>query len=54
MNISSAAEVTLSTFPVAVLTRASFIILLDGFCDCTSRNFQSTWEILLNWLTFMC
>ena len=24
-----------SSFPVAVLTRASFIIALDGFCVCT-------------------
>ena len=24
-----------SSFPVAVLMRASFIIALDGFCDCT-------------------
>ena len=24
-----------SSFPVAVLMRASFIIVLDGFCDCT-------------------
>ena len=24
-----------SSFPVAVLIRASFIIALDGFCDCT-------------------
>ena len=35
INLSSAAEVTLSSFPVAVLMRASFIIALDGFCDCT-------------------
>ena len=26
----------------AVLMRASFIIVLDGFCDCTYRNFQSS------------
>jgi hypothetical protein len=25
---------------VVVLMRASFIIALDGFCDCTLRNFQ--------------
>ena len=24
-----------SSFPVVVLMRASFIIVLDGFCDCT-------------------
>ena len=30
-----------SSFPVAVLLRASYIIALDGFCDCTWRNFQS-------------
>ena len=41
-----------SSFPVAVLIRASFIIALDGFCDCTWRNFQSSWNVL-NWLTFM-
>ena len=28
-----------SSFPVVVLMRASFIIALDGFCDCTWRNF---------------
>ena len=33
MNASSTAEVT--SFPVAVLMRARFIIALDGFCDCT-------------------
>ena len=41
MNLSSAAEVTLD-LPMAVLMRASFIIALDGFCDCTWRNFQSS------------
>jgi hypothetical protein len=25
------------SFPVAVLMRASFIIELDGFCDCTFK-----------------
>ena len=34
MNLSSAAEVTLRSCVVAVLMRASFIIALDGFCDC--------------------
>ena len=29
-----------SSFPVAILTRPSFIIALDGFCDCTWRNFK--------------
>jgi hypothetical protein len=29
---------------VAVLMRASFIIALDGFYDCTWRNFQSYWN----------
>jgi hypothetical protein len=29
-----------SSFPVVVLMRASFIIELDGFCDCTWRNFK--------------
>ena len=37
MNVYSTAEVTnsLSSFPVEVLMRASFIIAHDGFCDCT-------------------
>ena len=26
-----------SSFPVAVLRRASFITVLDGFCDCTTK-----------------
>ena len=26
---------SVSSFPVAVLMRASFIVVLDGFCDCT-------------------
>ena len=34
-----------SSFPVAVLMRASFIIELDGFCDCTIH--------FPHWLTFM-
>ena len=38
-----------SVFPV--LMRASFIIAL-GFCDCTWRNFRSSWNVL-DWLTFM-
>ena len=37
---------------VAVLMRASFSIVLDGFCDCTWRNFQSSWHFPY-WLTFM-
>ena len=41
-----------STFFVAVLVRASLIIALDGFCDCTWRNFQSSWHVP-DWLTFM-
>jgi hypothetical protein len=28
---------------VAVLMRDSFIIALDGFCDSTWRNVQSSW-----------
>ena len=32
-----------SSIPVAVLMRASFIIALDGFCDCT-WNFQSSYS----------
>ena len=28
-----------SSFPVVVLMRDSFIIALEGFCDCTWRNF---------------
>jgi hypothetical protein len=36
MNLSSAAEVTLGLpFPWHSLMRASFITVLDGFCDCT-------------------
>jgi hypothetical protein len=52
MNISSAAEVTLS-FPF--LWRSSWetvFIVLDGFCDCTWRNFKSSWNVPY-WLTFM-
>ena len=41
-----------SSFPLAVLMRASFIIALDGFYDCTWRNFQSSWNCP-DWLTFM-
>ena len=41
-----------SSIPVGVLMRASFIITLDGFCDCTWRNFQSSWNVPY-WLTFM-
>ena len=41
-----------SSCPVAVLIRASFITALDGFCDCTWRNFQSSWNVLYL-LTFM-
>ena len=36
MNLSG------SSFPVAVLMRASFIIVLDGFCDCTWRNLHES------------
>ena len=32
-----------SSFPVAVLMKAIFIIALDGFCDCSWRNFQNSW-----------
>jgi hypothetical protein len=46
MNLSSAAEGKAgSSFPVAVLMRASFIIALKGFCDCTWRNFQRSWNV---------
>jgi hypothetical protein len=41
-----------SSFPMAVLMRDSFIIVLDGFCDCTWRNFQRSWNVPY-WLTFM-
>jgi hypothetical protein len=41
-----------SSFPVEVLMRASFIIALDVFCDCTWRNFQSSWNFP-HWLAFM-
>ena len=51
-NLCSAAEVTGSTIPVAVLMRASFIIALDGLCDCTWRNLQSSWNVPY-WLAFM-
>ena len=37
-----------SSFPVAVLMRASFIIALDGICNWTWRNFKS---YFLHWLT---
>jgi hypothetical protein len=40
-----------SSFPVLVLMTASFIIALDGLCDCTWRNFQSFWTFL-DWMTF--
>ena len=52
MNLSSAAEVTVSYIPVAVLMRDSFIIVHDGFCNCTWRNFQSSWHFP-DRLTFM-
>jgi hypothetical protein len=32
--------------------RASFITALDGLCDWTWRNFQSSWHFP-HWLTFM-
>ena len=35
MNLSSAAVVTGSSIPVAVLMRSSFIVALYGFWDCT-------------------
>ena len=41
-----------SSFPVAVLMRSSFIIPLDGFCNCTWRNCKSSWNVPY-WLTFM-
>ena len=41
-----------SYIPVAVVMRASLIIALDGFCDCTWRNFQSSWNVPY-WLTFI-
>ena len=41
-----------SSFPVAVLMRASFIIVLDGFCNCPWGNFKSSWNVP-DWLTFM-
>jgi hypothetical protein len=37
---------------VAVLMRASFVIALDGFCDCTWRNFKSSWHFP-GWPTVM-
>ena len=37
------------SFLVAVLMRASFIMALKGFCDCTLRNFQSAWNIPIDW-----
>ena len=41
-----------SSFPVADLMRDSFIIALNGFCNCIWRNFQSSWNVPY-WLTFM-
>ena len=35
-----------SSFPVAALIRASFIIVIEGFCDCTWRNFKSSRNVL--------
>ena len=34
-----------SSFPMVVLMRASFIIALDGFCDCTWRNFSGLTDL---------
>ena len=34
------------SFSVAVLVKDSFIIVLDGFCHCTWRNIQSSWNEL--------
>ena len=33
-----------SSFPVAVLIRASCIVALESFCNCTWRNFKSSWN----------
>ena len=53
MTLSSEAGVTLSLpFLWRVLMRASFIIALDGFCNCTWRNFQCSWNVP-HCLTFM-
>ena len=41
-----------SSIPVAVLMRPSFIIALEGCCDRTWRNVQSTWNVPY-WLTLM-
>ena len=48
MNLSSAAEVTLSSFPVAVLIRVSFIIALVVFATALEETFkvQSNDELL--------
>ena len=52
-NVFSAAEVTLVLpFLWWSFMRSSFIIVLDGFCDCTWRNFKSSWHFPY-WLTFM-
>ena len=40
-----------SSFP-AILMRTSFITVLDGFYDCTWRNFKRSWNFP-DWLTFM-
>ena len=34
-----------SSIPVVVPMRASFIIVLDGFCDCTWRNFPELTDL---------
>jgi hypothetical protein len=50
--LSFEAEVTLGLPFLWRSSWESFIIALDGFCDCTWRNYQSFWN-LPDWLTFM-
>ena len=38
-----------SSFPGAVLVRASFIIVFDGFRDCTWEYRQSSWNFQIGW-----
>ena len=49
MNLSSAAEVTGSSFTVAVVMRGSFIKAHDGFCNCTWKTFKVIEKSYIDW-----
>ena len=49
MNLPSSRGNSGSSFPMAVLMRASFIIALDGFCNCTWRTFKVLEMFQIDW-----